>query len=120
MSNLPEWPDDDYPSREVAEAYANAPSPSRLYASIDRQRISLAKEWLVPIRCPNCLSPMAVVDAIHVDGDDFVCSVCEAKLRFVVPVVAAGPAYWMWDLAPFQIGNVKPVDSQDPENPAVA
>lgn len=113
--DFPEWPKDDYPDRATAEAWANAPSPSRLFDPVDQQRIMLAREWLIPIRCPNCLSPMAVVDAIHVEGDDFVCGFCEAKLQFIVPAVATGPAYWTWSLAPFQIGNVKPIDSQDPE-----
>jgi hypothetical protein len=54
---------------------------------------------------------MAVVDAIHVKGDDFVCGVCEAKLIFVVPLVQVGPVHWEWRIAPGQIN----VDSQDPE-----
>lgn len=114
---LPAWPKDDYPNRTTAEAYAGA-TPSRIYASVDRQRIMLAREWLVPVPCPNCEQPMAVVDAIHVQGDDFVCSVCEAKLRFTVPLFAIGSAYWHWVLAPGQI-NVDRLNSQDPENPGL-
>jgi hypothetical protein len=109
--NFPEWPKDDYPDRATAEAWANAPQPSRLFASVDQQRIKLAQQWLFPHKCPNCLQPMAVVDAIHVKGDDFVCGVCEAKLIFVVPLVQVGPVHWEWRIAPGQINRV----SQDPE-----
>ena len=116
MSTLPPWPNDDYPDRATAEAYANAVSPSKLYAAVDQQRIMLSKEWLLPLPCPNCEQPMPVVDALHVEGDNFVCGVCEAKIIFTVPIVATGPSYWHWRIAPGQI-NVDRLngDSQDPE-----
>lgn len=107
MTELPEWPKEGFPDRAAAEAYAKAPEPARLHTSLDKQRIKLAREWLFPHPCPNCLEPMAIVDALHVEGDNFVCSRCEAKLLFTVPLVQVGPVYWEWRLAPGQIGKPK-------------
>jgi hypothetical protein len=118
MSELPAWPKDGYPDRATAVAYAQAsmtPAASRLYISLDKQRMILARAFLYPHACPNCEAAMAVVDARHVSGDDFVCTNCEAKLVFTVPIVATGPTYWIWQLAPHQIPTP---DSQESEKGA--
>jgi hypothetical protein len=100
MTELPEWPK-DYPDRATAEAYAKA-NP-KLYPPVDGQRIKLSREWLFQHECPNCLEPMAVVDAIHISGDDFKCSACGAKLLYTVPLIQVAPVHWEWRIAPHQI-----------------
>lgn len=101
MPDLPDWPKSDYPDRPTAEAWAR--QNPKLRTSLQGQYIKLAREFLYPHRCPNCEQPMAVVDAIYVEHDDFVCSFCEAKLIFTVPIVQIGPVHWEWRLAPHQI-----------------
>lgn len=94
-------------TREEAEHYAALPTDARLIYGLDRQRQYLARHWLVPQPCPNCLKPLALVDAIHVDdpetNDRFDCVHCGAKLRHIVPLVAIAGVIWTWDLEPNQI-----------------
>lgn len=111
MTTLPAWPKEGYPSRATAEAWARE-SKALYRGRLESQYIHLSQQFLYPHHCPNCLTPMAVVDATHIEGDDFICSQCEAKLRYVVPLVQVGPVSWEWALAPHQIS--KP-DSQEAE-----
>lgn len=99
----------DWMTREEAQTYADetVTRVAGVSGALLKQKRYLAKNYLTPVPCPNCLAPLALVDAVHVEDPDtndrFDCPHCGAKLLHTVPLVHLAGPIWSWSLLPHQI-----------------
>ena len=85
----------------------------RLCPAAERQRAFIWKQNAVRVPCPNCATPINVIEAGNLNLDepppentsepDYFCPACHRELQFVVPLFPTGRAWYLWQLVPEKI-----------------